>query len=52
MNPKATTPPRMPSITRTNGRLLPWLMISGFNTLSIDETTSVPHSSMKIPEPV
>ena len=44
MKPKATTPPRMPSITRMNGRLLPRLMISGFSTLSIDDTTSAPQN--------
>ena len=52
MKPNATTPPSTPSSTSMNGRLLPWLMISGLMTLSTDDTTSAPQSNRKIPQPV
>ena len=52
MKPKATTPPSTPSSTSTKGRSLPRLMIIGFSTLSIDDTTSAPHARMKIAQPL
>src|SRR3989304_663611 len=52
MKPNASTPPKTPSSTRTNGIAAPGLISSGFTKLSMLLTTSTPQTSMNTPQAI